>query len=522
VVGRDPKLAGDAGADLDRYLSEEDTTTPERVHLDLHLDAAGRISVVPTFDDVPEDALHKEYLRFQDIQEIYDLSDSGGARLRIVIRPEVQRALDSVKKLRRLSGRDKDRLLSDPTQLLRDDPEGNAADLLRFGPRVKGIGEYPAHVRAFLSSGEKWEDLGEEGAVESWSIRGGLECIDYEGEQRVFYFDSSEEAQQLLNDLRQAQSAQQPVVEYQGVRLPVRLGLIADLDKTVQELSVGTEKMSRGEKSTKASKTGVLIHTNLEKEEYSEGTPDESASLRASFVRPSTLLPEVDLKKHQVEGIAWLQQTFQRPGMRGVLLADDMGLGKTLQALAFLAWIIEHRLKNTLGSESGPYKPILVVAPLILLDDAGWGAEIERFFKSSHFESYRILYGRELSRLRQEQGTEVSLSRPLLNIDAIRQNRLVITNYETVANYSLTFATIPWSIVVADEAHTFKDPNTRITYTMKALKADFRVAMTGTPVQNRLLDLWNLVDFLQPGPLLGSAREFTAQYERKAVGEDEL
>lgn len=134
---------------------------------------------------------------------------------------------------------------------------------------------------------------------------------------------------------------------------------------------------------------------------------------------------------------------------------------------------------------------------------------------------YQVLYGKELKQLRREQGTEAALSRPLLDIDAIRRNRVVITNYETVANYALTFATIPWSIVVADEAHTFKDPNTRIAYTMKALKANFRVAMTGTPIQNRMLDLWNLVDFLQPGPLLGSAKEFEAQYERRSVGEEE-
>jgi hypothetical protein len=514
-------LVGDAGTDLDRYLSEENIATPERVHLDLHADDTGRVSVVPTFDNVPEETIHKEYLRFQDVQEIYDLSDPQGTRLRVIIRPEVQRALDRVKKLRRLLGREKDRVLSNPTLLLGDDPEGNVADLLRFGPRVKGIGAYPAHVRAFISSGERWADLGEEADVERQSVKAGLECIDYEGERRVLYFPNAEEAQRLLDEMQQARSAQRPVVEYQGVRLPVRPDLIADLGEIVRELSAGLENESRGETPKGTRRIGVLIYENIEKEEYSEGAPEEGLSFQANFVRPSTLLPDVDLKKHQVEGIGWLQQVFQS-SMKGVLLADDMGLGKTLQVLAFLAWAMEHPFKDTPGRDSGPYNPILVVAPLILLDDEGWHAEIDRFFKSSHFMPYLILHGRELSRLRREQGTEASLSRPLLDIDAIRKNRLVITNYETVANYSLTFATIPWSIVVADEAHTFKDPNTRIAYTMKALKAGFRVAMTGTPVQNRLLDLWNLVDFLQPGPLLGSAREFEVQYERKSAGEDEV
>lgn len=513
-------LVGDAGAELDRYLSGERITTPERVHLDLHTDNSGRISVVPTFDDVPESPLHREYLRFQDVQEIYDLSDSQGARLRVVIRPEVQRALDKVKRLRRLSGTDKDRVLSNPMLLLGDEPEGGVADLLRFGPRVKGIGEYPQYVRAFGPSGERWTDLGsEDKGVQT--IKAGLECTDYEGERKVLYFSSGEEIQELLDNMRQAQSAQRPVVEHQGVQLPVGSGLIADLEKIIKEFSAEGEEKTGGRQPTKAPRTGVLIYTNQEREEYSEGTPGKSDPPERGFALPSTLLPSVVLKKHQEEGLSWLQRMFRQTSVKGVLLADDMGLGKTLQVLTFLAWVIEDALKLVGGRDSGPYKPILVVAPLILLDETGWSGEMRRFFRSSHFMPYQILHGRELNQLRKEKGTEADLSRPLLDIDAIRANRLVITNYETIANFALTFATIPWSLIIADEAHTFKDPNTKVSYTMKALKADFRVALTGTPVQNRLLDLWNLVDFLQPGPLLGSAREFESTYEKKSNKEAE-
>jgi SNF2 family DNA or RNA helicase len=513
-------LVGDVGAELDRYLSGERITTPERVHLDLHTDNAGRISVVPTFDDVPESSLHREYLRFQDIQEIYDLSDPQGTRLRVVIRPEVQQALDKVKRLRRLSGTDKDRVLSNPMLLLGDESEGGVADLLRFGPRVKGIGEYPAYVRAFTSSKERWTDLEpEEDKVQI--IKAGLECTDYEGERKVLHFSNREEVQELLDKVQEAQNAQRPVVEYQDVQLPVGLGLIADLKKIIKEFSTEGEEKAGDRNPIKAPRTGVLIYTNQEREEYSEGTPNKNAPLEGGFALPFTLLPSVILKKHQEEGLSWLQRMFRQTSVKGVLLADDMGLGKTLQVLTFLAWVIEDALKLVEGHDSGPYKPILVVAPLILLDEAGWSGEMKRFFSSSHhFMPYQILHGRELSKLRKEKGTETDLSRPLLDIDAIRANRLVITNYETVANFALTFATIPWSLVIADEAHTFKDPDTKVSYTMKALKADFRVALTGTPVQNRLLDLWNLVDFLQPGPLLGSAREFEGSYEKKSGKED--
>ncbi|MEM4408115.1 MAG: hypothetical protein QXI19_05160, partial [Candidatus Caldarchaeum sp.] len=223
-------LAGEADAQLDRYLNEENVVAPERVHLDLSVDGAGRVSVVPTFDGVSETSLHKEYLRFGEVQDIYDLSGSSGARLRVVIRPEVHRALEKVNRLRRLSGKEKDRILSNPALLLGDDPEGSAADLLRFGPRVKGIGQYPAHIQAFIASGEKWQDLGKEEQGKDSSVRAGLEWIDHEGERKSLLFKDKEEIQQLLKELQDAQNTQQPVVEYQGVKLPVGPELLADLN----------------------------------------------------------------------------------------------------------------------------------------------------------------------------------------------------------------------------------------------------------------------------------------------------
>src|SRR5207247_7395251 len=101
----------------------------------------------------------------------------------------------------------------------------------------------------------------------------------------------------------------------------------------------------------------------------------------------------------------------------------------------------------------------------------------------------------------------------------LQENRLLITNYETLVNYQLSFSTLRWSVVVADEAHFFKEPDTKVSFTMKALDAQFRLALTGTPVQNRLRDLWNIVDFLQPGGVLGSAKEFEERFER-SDGED--
>lgn len=85
--------------------------------------------------------------------------------------------------------------------------------------------------------------------------------------------------------------------------------------------------------------------------------------------------------------------------------------------------------------------------------------------------------------------------------------------YDTVKNYQHSLAKIPWTVIVTDEAQEFKIQNQK-SDALKAFKAHFRIVETGTPVENRLLDLWNLVDFMHPGSLLGSARDFHNRYEK--------
>ena len=137
------------------------------------------------------------------------------------------------------------------------------------------------------------------------------------------------------------------------------------------------------------------------------------------------------------------------------------------------------------------------------------------------------LHGEKLRWLREDAdspGRETEIGRPVLDLDRLQRHRVVITNYETVTNYQHSFAVLrngnpSWSAIVIDEAQEFKTPNTRISHAFKALKADFEIASTGTPVENRLLDLWNLFDAIQPG-LLESAQQFRTKYEEVIESED--
>jgi len=114
----------------------------------------------------------------------------------------------------------------------------------------------------------------------------------------------------------------------------------------------------------------------------------------------------------------------------------------------------------------------------------------------------------------------------LIAAEQFTRHRVVITNYQTIVNYQHSFAQlIPgtqrslWSVLITDEAQEYKSPSTKVSHALKTLHPDIHVACTGTPVENRLLDLWNFIDTVQPA-LLGTSKDFTAKYERVSENPD--
>ena len=200
------------------------------------------------------------------------------------------------------------------------------------------------------------------------------------------------------------------------------------------------------------------------------------------------------LRPYQKIGVSWL--SFASSLRLGVCLADDMGLGKTIQVLALLLLHKRHRERGD--------PPHLLVVPASLV--ANWQAEIERFAPSlgvlvAHPSA---MPARELAEL-ANAGLE--------GVD------LVITTYGTLARVDALQAR-EWALVIVDEAQAIKNPGARQTRAVKTVRARSRIALTGTPIENRLGDLWSIFDFLDPG-LLGSAREFSAFVKRLAARPDE-
>src|SRR5699024_8702351 len=198
---------------------------------------------------------------------------------------------------------------------------------------------------------------------------------------------------------------------------------------------------------------------------------------------PATVLTE--LREHQRRGVNWVAWMAEH-GL-GAILADDMGLGKTPQVLALLAW--EKEESSPEGSGEDATGPTLVVAPTSVL--AAWQSEATR-----HIHGFSVLVDHGAGKVTDAEFSEYA-----------RQADLVVTSYGTVSRNPERYQKIRWRRVVADEAQNIKNPATKQSRAVRGIPANHHIALTGTPVENRLSDLYALMDFANPG-ILGSAAAF--------------
>jgi SNF2-related domain/Helicase conserved C-terminal domain len=200
---------------------------------------------------------------------------------------------------------------------------------------------------------------------------------------------------------------------------------------------------------------------------------------------PSGDLPRglrAELRPYQKDGYDFLAHLTQIK--LGGILADDMGLGKTLQTLTWLAWLKERNSKNS--------KPSLVICPASVLHN--WRREAEKFTPDM-----RVLVlesGAARHNLRKQ----------------IPQHDIIVTNYALLRRDLEELQKFAFRAVILDEAQFIKNPGAQVTHSVKQLKCEHKLALTGTPLENRLLDLWSIVDFIQPG-YLGTQEQFLETYE---------
>ncbi|WP_129596234.1 DEAD/DEAH box helicase [Anaerophilus nitritogenes] len=267
-------------------------------------------------------------------------------------------------------------------------------------------------------------------------------------------------------------------------------GKWVEIDK--EKLQKVLEAYKKAEKLAK--KEGITIADAMRMELNAReklGIDDESVDIEVSngnwleSIKDKMCNPEIikeikpqgsfnaTLRPYQQTGYSWLYY-MQKLGF-GACLADDMGLGKTVQIIALLEKIRVEKQGHAL---------LIIPASLI----ANWKKEIEKFAPEM---TVCILHGKEAS----------------VELDQKNTSFLYITTYGMAVRLE-KLKEIRWNLLILDEAQAIKNPSTKQTKIIKQIKAETKIAMTGTPIENKLSDLWSLFDFLDPG-LLGNAKEFT-------------
>ena len=380
-----------------------------------------------------------------------------------------------------------------------------------YSERIEGIGiAKPIYVPVFQKPSSEGE--GKQGWLPEDLMP--MVAVTLAGHsERVLIPLTREWVDEFEGQVDAAQRDGAPTVTNAALPTPVATGEAKALVDAFQSMlkaqdEVKTSQGSR-EKGQARRRETLLVKTNFHGIDYLEARiaslslPDDKEP-----VLPSCLRHEIQLKAHQRRGVAWFQHLLAHAPAecRGALLADDMGLGKTLQLLCVLGSYYENH-------EDAP--PSLILAPKSLLEN--WRNEALRFFTPSYPEIL-VLYGDELDKRKQplslidEQLHKRGVT-DLLCPGWLGAAKILITTYEVLTGYEFSLAKQPFSFIICDEAQRIKNPGTQVTLAAKKLRAEFRIACTGTPVENSLADLWCLFDFVQPG-FLGGLEEFGKTYRR--------
>lgn len=211
------------------------------------------------------------------------------------------------------------------------------------------------------------------------------------------------------------------------------------------------------------------------------------------------------LYPYQREGVEWLWKRFNDSNIRGGILADDMGLGKTIQVSSFLSGMFQSKL----------IKHVMILAPVSVL--VNWKNELGQWFVKNRNQNLlfcraknvRLFFYHNMSKqLRKEQLKKFS-----------QKGGIMLTSYGMIVsqNEQLVDAKLPLDYIILDEGHKIKNPKIKLSKCLRQLQSTHKLILSGTPIQNNLMEMWALCDYVFDGKLLGTSVEFKEKYERKIV-----
>ena len=473
---------GDDHVVLNDYLEHYNVVQIDKVKLHLDYDDE-TLQISPDLSDDLKSSNHLEDGSFAEafdrrnrVLPVYTLGGKDGQQHKMVIPSESEQKLSSLKQnLRQVKDKSKIQEIIKNPELYFDEGLFDLHDF--YSDRVIEIGLYKPVFYSFVCPYKS-----------NW-IPGFVIEDPYNGNTNVF-LDKEAELEEFKELIQNAEQHGETEFDYKGYRL--------DLDKAkeIYENAVSQNANPNKAETEKDGKKVLVIESNAESLGYREDTnSEEHHTTEFVYYPPEDIRENIHLKQHQKVGIAWLQHLTEH-NMKGCLLADDMGLGKTLQVLAYISW--HNRYKNV------NHKPYIIVTPVSLLDN--WMKEIDKFLVDDTLKPV-VMHGQNVSRFPDPE-----------EVDWLSKQNVILTNYETVRSGQFNICAVDYAVAVLDEAQKIKTPGTYVTCAAKALKADFKIAMTGTPVENTYLDLWCIMDFAVPG-LLGNSKDFSNVYQKPLAQE---
>jgi hypothetical protein len=496
AVGEVRRLADRCGARLDRYLSTQEILTPDGIGVAVEAHGPDEMELSPVLEGI-EPGRFAAFGRAGPTRAV-EMEVDGTRRVRMVLTPEERATVDAVKQRTRLSGPDVPRFLDNPEAFV---PDG--IDLSRFSLRVRGLvprryNSQP-YVRLQPTAKRDWFAMdvrvelaesffdgpsrsGGDAAPVPPAQAGAPEAGFPQGEPAAAAPISAAEYAGLCEAVRST-----------GERYQLHAGRWIEIDPHAAERYLRAWEASQddgaGGRWIAPDRVRLVLDviSNVEELEFDAPAPRRALIPDVpEYPLPGAL--QAELLPHQQVGYRWMRYLHEH-GFGG-LLADDMGLGKTVQVISLLAHL----------ADAGQLQPALVVLPVSLIEN--WRRELARFCP-------------RIRRVYVHQGPGRARSPELL-----AQWEVVLTTYETLRRDQLVLGQVDWSVIACDEAQKVKNPTAQATSAIKGMKARLRLAMTGTPVENGLSELWCIVDWAQPGKV-GSQREFRESYERPMRDADE-
>jgi superfamily II DNA or RNA helicase len=417
-------------------------------------------------DPIPTDLLN-------EMSRTSSVFASGPKNQKVFVNPKVQQQVKQLEGIKSIQGSDIPKFVENPESFM---PELEGLDLSTFSERVKSLGIQVYRAQPFVHASEKergWFD-----------IDMGFTALDEEGETHATF-----QSDEMLQLVQRAKEQGEEYIEWNDQWLKVPQDAEAFIDSTMRL----QDEIGNLSKVDITKLPHVLeIFENISQLEFNQPILEAQKQMQdlgiLDPIPPKSFL--ATLKPFQEDGFIWMKSLHYRK--IGGLLADDMGLGKTIQVVSLLSYL----------KSIEQLTPVLIVVPKTLLEN--WEKELLRF-SPDLLSSFRIHGGINRSK----------------NPDVFKRTGITITTYQTLVKDQLVFGQVDWKAVICDEAQTIKNPSTAASKVIKAMKSRFRLALTGTPVENSLSELWSILDFVQPG-LLGSLSQFKQEFVNKLENDDSV